>query len=391
MALVQFKVGSSAQFQALTTKDDNTLYFLTDTRKVFKGSVPYGGGFYQSVTALPATSAAELNTLYLNTSDNSISFFDGTKFVTVGSNADITELKNKVKTIQGDETVNGSINYALKQAKDYADNQDSALKTTLESKIDKKFNTPTEKTIAGFGITDAYTKTETDSAISTAVANADHLKRAIVSTLPDVSTADVNTIYMVPQNGATTGSQTSNYNEYIIVNGAFELIGTSAVDLTGYATKKYADDKASDAETAAKSYADGLAKNYATANQGKAADAAVKTIKSGSTYVNIVTTDAEDTTVNAQNPKINLVGLGDVITHNASEFATKAQGNLADSSVQSVTGSTYVSVGTNTKNPVISLTGVGDVITHNASEFGSSDDTAKGVKAYDTLQWGTIA
>lgn len=40
-------------------------------------------------------------------------------------------------------------------------------------------------TLEGYGITDAYTKQQTDSAISTAIANADHLKREIVSSLPE--------------------------------------------------------------------------------------------------------------------------------------------------------------------------------------------------------------
>ena len=35
--LVKFMSGSSASFAALGTKDDNTLYFLNDTKQIYKG------------------------------------------------------------------------------------------------------------------------------------------------------------------------------------------------------------------------------------------------------------------------------------------------------------------------------------------------------------------
>lgn len=172
-------------------------------------------------------------------------------------------------------------------------------------------------TLAGYGITDAYTSEQTDSAIATAVANADHLKREIVESLPEVELADENTIYMV---GTGAGTEDSVYEEYMLINGGFEKIGSSEVDLTNYALKTYVDqakdeaistsgtntdakiatkvgeigdgtvkdyvDQAeSDAITASNSYADGLAANYATAEQGSKADTALQKadITTGST------------------------------------------------------------------------------------------------------------
>lgn len=163
-------------------------------------------------------------------------------------------------------------------------------------------------TLAGYGIADAYTKSQTDSAIQTAVANADHLKREIVEVLPEVGAADENTIYMV---GTGDGSEDSAYEEYMLINGGFEKIGSSKVDLTNYAQKSYVDTAKSeaiatagtnadskiatkvgdigsstvkqyvdqaetDAVSAAKSYADGLAGNYATKAQGAKADTALQ-------------------------------------------------------------------------------------------------------------------
>ena len=148
-------------------------------------------------------------------------------------------------------------------------------------------------TLSGYGITDTYTGAQIDSKISSAVANADHLKRTIVNALPSVDAADEHTIYMVPKASGAVGSGANNgYDEYmLIVSGStkkFEKIGDSAVDLTNYATKAYADQSEADALSAAKTYANGLAKNYATASHSH---------NEISTYgINTIKSTANDTT-----------------------------------------------------------------------------------------------
>lgn len=86
-------------------------------------------------------------------------------------------------------------------------------------------------TLSGYGITNAYTKTETDSAISTAVANAGHLKRSIVDALPAIASADANTIYMILADDTSTDNK---YIEWMAINGKFEKIGDTDVDLSNY-------------------------------------------------------------------------------------------------------------------------------------------------------------
>ncbi len=54
MANVLFKVGTKAQFQAIATKNETTLYWLTDTQELYKGDVLFGTG------ALATQSAAGL-------------------------------------------------------------------------------------------------------------------------------------------------------------------------------------------------------------------------------------------------------------------------------------------------------------------------------------------
>lgn len=78
--------------------------------------------------------------------------------------------------------------------------------------------------------TETYTQAEVNSLIG-AVSS---LKIEIVQTLPtqDISTS---TIYLVPK----TASTNDNYDEYVYVSNNWEHIGSTKVDLTGYATEQW--------------------------------------------------------------------------------------------------------------------------------------------------------
>lgn len=82
-----------------------------------------------------------------------------------------------------------------------------------------------------------YTKEDTEKAIAEAVAGADHLQRKIVNSINDidVTAADAHLyIYMVP-----TGFQYEDdkYDEYVVIDGIIEKVGSWEVDLSNYATK----------------------------------------------------------------------------------------------------------------------------------------------------------
>ena len=319
MALVKFVAGTAAQFQDLSPKDANTLYFITDERRIYKGDIPYSGGIYQTVAAFPEPDSAAVNTLYVNTATGEVVYYNGTKMQTVvpatgktisGSgddthlattkavvdyvaaqlnDLDVSALEGRVDTLEtemdaaqasittitgdGEGSIAKAKADAIAAAKTYTD-QEAAKKANLQhthaiadvnglqDALDGKANAThthttaqvdgldtalagkadKSTTLAGYGITDAYTQTQTDTKIAEAVAAAPHLKRAIVEELPAVGSADANTIYMVPQGDGTVddpGTATSHYNEYMLINGAFELIGSSQVDLTGYATETF--------------------------------------------------------------------------------------------------------------------------------------------------------
>lgn len=100
------------------------------------------------------------------------------------------------------------------------------------------YKTETDEAIENLqtAVADRYTKAETDSAISTAIAAADHLKRTIVDSVDaiDETAADADEyIYMV-KNG-------DKYDEYMVVNGAVEKVGDWDVDLSNYYTKSEVD------------------------------------------------------------------------------------------------------------------------------------------------------
>jgi hypothetical protein len=63
MANVIFKFGTSKQYEALTTKDINTLYWLTDVQSLYKGEVLYGTGREASENAAGLLSAADYKKL----------------------------------------------------------------------------------------------------------------------------------------------------------------------------------------------------------------------------------------------------------------------------------------------------------------------------------------
>lgn len=83
-----------------------------------------------------------------------------------------------------------------------------------------------------------YTKVETDSAITAAIANAAHLKRKIMESYEALESyvataADADQyIFMVLKTGGT--NQADKYDEYIVINGTIELVGSWNVNLSDY-------------------------------------------------------------------------------------------------------------------------------------------------------------
>lgn len=92
-----------------------------------------------------------------------------------------------------------------------------------------------------------YSKKEVETYVAQQIAGAEHLKRVVVEQLPDVSVAQANTIYMIKKTSGGIASWGKNiYEEYMVIEGEWELLGNSQVDLTDYAKTDYVDNKTKD-------------------------------------------------------------------------------------------------------------------------------------------------
>lgn len=77
---VQFFILTSAQYAAIETKDDGTLYFISDQNRIFKGSTPYTHPI-ELVTEFPVSGL--VGTLYVNTATKEAKAWNGTAWITV--------------------------------------------------------------------------------------------------------------------------------------------------------------------------------------------------------------------------------------------------------------------------------------------------------------------
>lgn len=359
--LVKFAHGTLAQYAALTTKDENTLYVITDTRQVYKGSTPLGIDIIFSATD-QTTTGAVTNTIYVNTDTNKMVYYKGNNvFETLNpgivysindadrsdevmltskgavinyvadklSTLDLSSVTGRIDALETEQEniTDNLIPEAIQTSKDYADEKvqelaDGGLKDlsdkvdniepqvgTIASTIATLGTQKADKSdsLAGYGILDAYTKSEADTAIASAVVSAGHLKKTIVADFADLSvdTMEVDTIYMVPK---TDASGNQNYDEYMLINDKIEKIGDTAIDLTNYATKT----EVTDGVQEAKNYADSLTPNYATAEQGNKADSALQ--------VSSITTGTANGTIAVAGNDVAVAGLGTAAFDNSDNY-----------------------------------------------------------------------
>ena len=104
---------------------------------------------------------------------------------------------------------------------------------TMSEKVDNIFEDVESLKTEKANVADVYTKDETNSAIETAIAQLDHLKRKVVISTEVIDVTDKDAeqyIYMVPNKDGA-------YDEYMVLNGELERVGDWKVNLDDYATK----------------------------------------------------------------------------------------------------------------------------------------------------------
>ena len=386
MGLVNFVSTDRVGYNGVSPKNADTLYFVTDERRIYKGDVPFSGGIYTTVDEFPED--GDVNVLYVNTATGAVSYWNGTGYqvvvpatgktisgagddghlattkavvdyvATQVADLDVGAIEGRVDTLEtemdaaqaaittiqgdGEGSISKAETDAVATANEYTDAQVAlkadvehthemadvtGLDTALAGKADKA------ATLAGYGITDAYTKGDTDSKIAEAIASAPHLKRTIVEELPEVGSADANTIYMVPQGDGTVddpGTAASHYNEYMLINGAFELVGSSQVDLTGYATETFVTSAIGALDVADTAVANQYV-SQVVETDGKIA------VTRAPLPVTSVTEGSANGTIAVNGADVNVHGLGSAAYTETSAYATAAQGLTADQVLAALT------------------------------------------------------
>lgn len=142
---------------------------------------------------------------------------------------------NTVKTNLDKSTQAGSTTDSkLKDTDTKASTSISTLQDLLNQSVTTEQNL---KDIIASGDLDKYV---TEPKLQEALAKIKTLKKEVVDTLPATGQDDV--IYLVKD---SKGKANNVYLEYLWINGAFELIGSTEVDLSGYAKTSEVDSKIS--------------------------------------------------------------------------------------------------------------------------------------------------
>lgn len=162
---------------------------------------------------------------------------DGTQSFNVlngaGEENVIEEIKVNGVALTPDENKSVNINVpTIDVDKNYVDTElaKKANTSDIPTKVselqnDSKYQTDTD-------VTTTLTLYATKTYVGEQIGNADHLKREIVTEIPDASTADEHTIYMLKIESATGNDK---YREYLLIDGTMQCVGDTSVDLTDYA------------------------------------------------------------------------------------------------------------------------------------------------------------
>ena len=253
---VKFLRGSQAAYDRLQSPDINTLYFIYDEESTDQQP---SGKLYLGRYLI---NDSNLNTIALSDlSDTDIGTLTGTEILRYNSTLQkwqpvlASDLLAELDIQAGAAVVNSGI---TKQAGETdADALARAVSTKKEGDLaivdgtvyvydDNAWLKLIDSSVTDTGVladrvsnlentlTDVYTKTETDTAIATAVAAANHLTYTTVGSLDGLdptASSSQNKIFLVQK---APGELNDGYDEFMAVNGSWEKLGNWGVDLSNY-------------------------------------------------------------------------------------------------------------------------------------------------------------
>lgn len=248
-AFVKFSRGLISTYNNLISKDPNTLYLVYETKESKNGSLYLGDKLISQVASGNINiSLNDLTNVTIgdNLEDGMLLQYNSS---TNGGVWEAVPLSNIINGQNNISIINSFSEIDIAKDKDiailgsnayiYYNNKwnrltDSELierVSSLEEKIGEKSSDTTAATGLYKEIDDlksnVYTKEEIDSF--------KHLRYQIVNSVEDIDieSSPNNIIYLVPN----ITDDNNNYDEYSIINGQLEKIGSHAIDLTNYVTK----------------------------------------------------------------------------------------------------------------------------------------------------------
>lgn len=248
-----FESLTSAQAAAKTAEaagSSNTVYYYGQTIAVVEGGVAtlytiqpdktlaeVGGSISFNENAFVTGSDGKLDLYGFADAVSGAQLLKGADGKLSWVKPDTTTVEGLQTAVEGLETTIGSKEEGTGLAGDIKDLEDlvgtpaseepAQAATGIFAQLDEKADKDT-----------VYTKTETDDKISAAIAAVDHLSRKIVASTGeiDLEAPDADKyIYMVP---ATDSEANDTYDEYMVIDGALEKVGSWEVDLSDYVTSE---------------------------------------------------------------------------------------------------------------------------------------------------------
>lgn len=237
---VKFQRGSATSYEHLAHKDDNTLYFIYNDNDQTKGSLYLGTRLISnSVGGNSTVSLADLTDTLINsvnTGDFLVVNSDG-KWVPVSA-AEVAQIiieaNGNFISVDENEFSFNSVNGKL-ELKNYSSATIGMVPVKTNNGLNWTELPPDLSTTVGT-LSGQISSLETamqaiDGKIANAIANSNHLTYKAISDLAEA--IDENVIYLYDNN---TNENSNIYDEYMLIDGQLEKIGSLNINLDNYVT-----------------------------------------------------------------------------------------------------------------------------------------------------------
>lgn len=129
MGRIKFRTGDLAAYNSLVAKDENTIYFITDTLQMYKGSELFGKS-YQVVDSLPTT--GKEGVLYIDRTNKVIKSYENGSWINA---LDVNFTVQSEVTVDGQDAVSGEA--VAKYVQSAVDNVTGGATATIITGITK--------------------------------------------------------------------------------------------------------------------------------------------------------------------------------------------------------------------------------------------------------------